>query len=61
MPRQNIFELLASKYNVVKEMNKIAKLFSMAQITSYNSSNFQPIQHFIEEVFENNSKGGHIF
>ena len=54
MPRQNIFELLASKYNVVKEMNKIAKLFSMAQITSYNSSNFQPIQHFIEEVFENN-------
>lgn len=52
MPRQNIFELLASKYNVVKEMNKIAKLFSMIQITARNPFNFQVTQFGIEGIFE---------
>ncbi len=55
MPRQNIFELLASKYNVVKEMNKISQLFNGIQIRygDYWTSQPEPL-YSIERTFEIN-------
>lgn len=52
MTRRNIFELLAEKYDVVKEMNKIAQLFAGIQIVATNPLNFQSTQYSIEGVFE---------
>ncbi len=52
MVRKNIFELLAEQYDVVKEMNKIARLFSLVQIQATNPLNFQLTQYSIEGVFE---------
>lgn len=53
MARQDIFGLLASKYNIVKEMNKIAQLFEQIKV-GYNNFNFtQPQQTYtIEQIFE---------
>lgn len=52
MGRKNIFELLSEKYNIVKEMNKIAELFSGIKITATNPLNFQSGIYSIEQLFE---------
>lgn len=52
MARKNIFELLSEKYNIVKEMNKIAELFSDIKITATNPLNFQSGICSIEQIFE---------
>lgn len=52
MARKNIFELLSEKYNIVKEMNKIAELFSDIKITATNPLNFQSGIYSIEQLFE---------
>lgn len=52
MARKNIFELLSEKYNIVKEMNKIAELFSGIKITATNPLNFQSGIYSIEQLFE---------
>lgn len=52
MGRKNIFELLSEKYNIVKEMNKIAELFSDIKITATNPLNFQSGIYSIEQLFE---------
>lgn len=52
MARKNIFELLSEKYDIVKEMNKIAKLFSDIKITATNPLNFQRGIYSIEQIFE---------
>lgn len=52
MARQDIFGLLASKYNIVKEMNKISQLFAGIQILATNPLNFQATQYSIEGLFE---------
>lgn len=53
MARKNIFELLSEKYNIVKEMNKIAELFAGVKI-SYGDYFTQraPQQYSIEQIFE---------
>lgn len=53
MVRKNIFELLSEKYNIVKEMNKIAELFAGVKI-SYGDYFTQraPQQYSIEQIFE---------
>ena len=52
MARKNIFELLSEKYNIVKEMNKIAELFLSIEITTTNPLNFQSGICSIEQLFE---------
>lgn len=52
MARKNIFELLSEKYNIVKEMNKIAELFLSIEITATNPLNFQSGICSIEQLFE---------
>lgn len=52
MARKNIFELLSEKYNIVKEMNKIAELFLSIEITATNPLNFQSGIYSIEQIFE---------
>lgn len=52
MARKNIFELLSEKYNIVKEMNKIAELFLSIEITATNPLNFQDGICSIEQLFE---------
>lgn len=52
MARKNIFELLSEKYNIVKEMNKIAELFLSIEITATNPLNFQSGIYSIEQLFE---------
>lgn len=52
MARKNIFELLSEKYNIVREMNKIAELFFDTKIAATNSLNFQRGICSIEQLFE---------
>lgn len=52
MTRQNIFEILKSKYDIKSEMNKIIELVS---IKMFSVSNFygQRVQYTAEELFDN--------
>lgn len=53
MARKNIFELLISKYDIVKEMNKIVQIFEQTKL-GYGFSYFEKQQqtYSIEQVFE---------
>lgn len=50
MTRQNMFEILKSKYDIVREMNKIIDLYNKISIWVYNYS--ENSHYSIEELFE---------
>lgn len=50
MTRQNLFEILKSKYDIVREMNKIIDLYNKISIWVHNYS--ENSHYSIEELFE---------
>lgn len=52
MTRKDIFEILASKYDLQKEFRKIVKLFNTAMLVYTNPLNFQQTQGTIEQMVD---------